>query len=682
MPIEPNESPTSDVPAAVPSLARRQWLAAAALNALLPAWAADPASTSGPVPTDPADTADTADMPTGPGRISMATLFADHTMGRASLSSDGRYLAAVGDAADMPLAFVLDLTTRKAHSVTPNTREADRWRARIDGHARDVHWIGPDLLVLRTTRSVSLVMKPDGTLIRRLDGDFLQRLADAPDGAERLLLSEKEVLHTVNLRSGARATEAIDLPDTLTHTAFDVDGRLRAATTRKSSRWSGDVVWTQWYRPAGGKWEQLAQEKADLPAWTPMRALEDGTLAVWTRGDRDAHAVFRYDTARRALGELMAGHDTDDILGFSDRDSSTFESVVTGGLKPERIWFDTRWARVQKAVDAALPDTVNVLLRTKHARATPEGAKLSGHVLVHSFSDVDPGRWYSLDTATLHMAEVGVAMPDIDPAAMRPTQAYRYAARDGLKVPAYLTRPAGQGPAPTVVLIHGGPWSRDHWGWDPEVQLLAAQGYAVFQPQFRGSTGFGEAFLRAGYRQWGLAMQDDITDGVQDLIRRGIADPARIAIVGTSYGGYAAMWGLVKTPRLYRCGVSFAGISDLATQMSNNWADDSTAASRRMWRELVGDPDTAKASLDAVSPLRNADRIEAPLLLVHGWHDQRVLREQSESMLKALRRHGKAVEWLPLNTGHGLSSRAVQRRYYRDMLAFLAKHLAPADAKA
>jgi dipeptidyl aminopeptidase/acylaminoacyl peptidase len=604
----------------------------------------------------------------------MATLFADRTMSRASLSADGRYLAAMGYAADMPLAFVLDLTTRKARSVTPNTRDADRWRAQIDGYAMDVRWIGPELLILRMTGGLSLAMKPDGTPIRKLDGFFLERLADAPDGSERLLLFEKGRLHTVNLRSGTRVTDSIDLPDKLVSWAFDAQGQLRAATTRDSSRWSGDTEWTQWYRPAdsGGKWVQLEKTKNDEPAWHPMRALEDGTLAVMSRSGRDTFAVFRYDPARRALGELMAGHETDDLIGATELDASTFTSVVSGGLKPEKTWLDPRWARLQKAVDASLQDSINVL----------SGEKPEGHVLVHSFSDVDPGRWYSLDTATLHMAEVGVAMPDVDPAAMRPTQAYRYAARDGLKVPAYLTRPAGKGPAPTVVLIHGGPWARDHWGWDPEVQLLAAQGYAVFQPQFRGSTGFGEAFLRAGYRQWGLAMQDDITDGVEDLIKRGIADPTRIAIVGASYGGYAAMWGLVKTPKLYRCGVSFAGVSDLGSQMAVKWANDSTAESRREWRQLVGDPDTARASLEAVSPVRHADRIEAPLLLVHGWHDQRVLREQSESMLKAMRKHGKSVEWLPLNTTHDWSSRAVQFRYYRELLAFLQKHLAPTGTKA
>jgi dipeptidyl aminopeptidase/acylaminoacyl peptidase len=172
-------------------------------------------------------------------------------------------------------------------------------------------------------------------------------------------------------------------------------------------------------------------------------------------------------------------------------------------------------------------------------------------------------------------------------------------------------------------------------------------------------------------------MQDDITDGVQHLIDRGVADPTRVAIVGASYGGYAAMWGLVKTPRLYRCGVSFAGISDLVEHMDNHWDDDSTAVTRETWRRLIGDKTTARAALEAVSPLHHARRIEAPLLLIHGERDKRVLPAESERMLKAMQRLGKQVEWLPLpESGHGLFYDVDKRRYFGTLLAFLRRHLA------
>lgn len=658
----------------LPSRERRRWCLAATLGFALPglpsiADAADApaeaASAASPPASDAAATATTTPI---------EHLLAAPMLARASLSPDGRHLAAVGDAHGRPIALILDLTTQEARSVTPNMAPANRWREGIDGQVLDMRWISPELLILRMTAAVSMVMRPDGTLLHRLDGSFLEQLPDAEDGAERVLLASENALHVVNLRTGERVKESVDLPDDGVYWAFDAQGRLRAATTKDTSRWTGRTVWTQWHRAAapGSRWQALEKTEDADQVWQPLRVLADGQIAVRARAGRDTLAVFRYDPVKRQFGELMAGHETDDIVGAAGLDAAFFESVVTGGLKRKQYWFDARWARLQSAVDASLPDSLNTL----------SGAKPGGHVLVHSRSDVGPGRWYALDTATMRMAEVGVARPDIDPAKMRPMAAYRYAARDGLRVPAYLTRPATPGPAPTIVLIHGGPWARDDWAWDPEVQLLAAQGYAVFQPQFRGSYGFGQAYLEAGYRQWGLAMQDDITDGVQDLVARGIADPARVAIVGASYGGYAAMWGLVKTPRLYRCGVSFAGISDLADFLTTSWTDDSTAESRRLRRRLVGDPATAKAQLEAVSPIRHVDRIEVPLLLAHGSYDQRVLPDQSEAMVRAMKQRGKSVEWMPLATGHGFpaAGSSVRRNYYKRLLAFLGEHLAPTPA--
>lgn len=658
------------------SPARRRWVSAATLGALLPGLPGLPVVASA---AEAVESAEAAEAPAGaasaaaPHPPKLEDLFAAPTMSRASLSPDGKYLAAIGDARGLPIALIVDVKTQQARSITPNMADADRWRARLDGYAYDMRWLGPDLLILRMTAAVSMLMRPDGKVLRRLEGSFLEQLPDAPDGAQRVLLASEHTLYIVNLRTGERVKQAVDLPDEPDAWAFDAQGNLRAATTKASSRWSGQAVWTQWFRAAapGSPWQALEKIEGDDVdrVWRPLRVLEDGQIAVLARGGRDTLAVFRYDPVKRQLGELMAGHDSDDIIGADGLDAAYFDAVATAGLKRQVFWFDPKWARLQKAVDAALPDSLNGLIG---------GARAEGHVLVHSRSDVDPGRWYALDTATLHMNEVGIARPEIDPAAMRPMTAYRYGARDGLRVPAYLTRPVGQGPAPTVVLIHGGPWARDDWAWDPEVQMLAANGYAVFQPQFRGSHGFGQAYLEAGYRQWGLAMQDDITDGVQDLIARGIADPARIAIVGASYGGYAAMWGLVKTPKLYRCGISFAGISDLADFLTTSWTDDSTAESRHVRRRLVGDPATAKAQLEAVSPIRHVDKIEVPLLLAHGTYDRRVLPDQSQGMARAMTQRGKAVEWLPLATGHGFPSQRSQMRrdYYARVLAFLGQHLA------
>jgi dipeptidyl aminopeptidase/acylaminoacyl peptidase len=323
-------------------------------------------------------------------------------------------------------------------------------------------------------------------------------------------------------------------------------------------------------------------------------------------------------------------------------------------------------------VDQVLPNTFNQV-----------SGQPNGMVLVHAWSDREPSRWYLLDVPGERLKLLAVGRPGLDPAKARPMEALRYAARDGLSIPAYLTRPdSGPGPQPLVVVVHGGPATRDHWGWEDEVQLLAAQGYVVFQPQFRGSTGFGLRFERAGWRQWGQSMQDDITDGVQHLVDQGIADPARICIYGASYGGYAAVWGLAKTPDLYRCGVSFAGVADIGHMMSDQ-SDANANRHAREWRRLmVGSVDADAAQFDAVSPLKHAARIRAPLFIAHGLHDERVPISHAEKLRQALDRAGKPYEWLELSTGHGLHDSWSERQFLEKLLAFLSKHLAqPAAAQ-
>jgi dipeptidyl aminopeptidase/acylaminoacyl peptidase len=404
--------------------------------------------------------------------------------------------------------------------------------------------------------------------------------------------------------------------------------------------------------------------------WFPMQVLPEGnTLAVMSRQGRDNRAVFRYDVDSRRHVEVMAAHVQDDILLVEGLDAQNVDRVVTGGLRAQTFWFEPRWASLQAGIDAALPGRHNVLSGDKN-----------GRVLVASSGDVDPGHWYVLDTKTSKLREIAVAMPRLDSGHLRSMEVMRYAARDGLSIPAYLTRPAGPAsqPAPTVVFIHGGPNVRDRWGWDEEVQMLAKAGYVVFQPQFRGSAGFGQRFEQAGYRQWGRGMQDDITDGVKALIDQKITDPSRVCIYGSSYGGYAAMWGVIKTPELYKCGISYAGISDLADMLSGSIFDDSTVIGREISRDRVGDVENDRAALDEVSPLKHADRVRVPMLIAHGERDRRVMPSQSKTMVRALEEAGKPVEWMSLpNEGHGLVWVQSRVRFYTALLNFLDRHLAP-----
>lgn len=208
--------------------------------------------------------------------------------------------------------------------------------------------------------------------------------------------------------------------------------------------------------------------------------------------------------------------------------------------------------------------------------------------------------------------------------------------------------------------------------------MLANAGYVVFQPQFRGSSGFGRRFEEAGYRQWGRGMQDDISDGVEYLVEKKIADPERVCIFGASYGGYAAMWGAIKTPELYKCGISFAGISDLAEMLTSGFWDDSNVISREVLRYRIGDPDKDREALDEVSPLKHAAKAGVPLLIAHGENDRRVLPSQSEAMVRALKKAGLPVEWLSIEgEGHSLTRTRSLAQYYVAVLNFLDRYLAP-----
>jgi dipeptidyl aminopeptidase/acylaminoacyl peptidase len=240
-----------------------------------------------------------------------------------------------------------------------------------------------------------------------------------------------------------------------------------------------------------------------------------------------------------------------------------------------------------------------------------------------------------------------------------------------------MTLPQGVEPKrlPAIALVHGGPWSRDLIQWDPEVQLLANRGFAVLQINFRGSTGFGTEHLEAGYREWGQKIQDDITDGVRWAIEQGFIDPDRIGIMGASFGGYASLVGLVKTPELFRAGAAYAAVTDIELMISDDkWYDWGVD-----WHEkLVGGGRGDKTRLGESSPLRRATEIRAPVLLGHGVDDQRVHVRQSRRMAEALSDAGKQVEYLEFpNEVHGFLLEANRIRWYERVVTFFEEHLAP-----
>ena len=298
--------------------------------------------------------------------------------------------------------------------------------------------------------------------------------------------------------------------------------------------------------------------------------------------------------------------------------------------------------------------------------------------LVSLSRDVDPAAVYLVDMENRTVELLYRVRPEIDSGQMAEMRPIRYTARDGLEIPGYLTIPNGVEAEnlAVVALIHGGPWARDTWGFRSQVQFLANRGYAVFQPNFRASTGFGQAFLNAGNREWGDAMQDDITDGIQYLIEQGIADPERVCIMGGSYGGYATLAGMVFTPELYACGVNIVGVSNIITLL--NSIPTYWGPIRQMLTLRVGDPDTeeGRAQLERQSPINHVDNIQRPLLIVHGANDPRVRQSEADQIVVAMREAGLPVEYiLAPDEGHGFSQRINRLAMYARVEQFLAQHL-------
>ncbi|MCC7410434.1 MAG: S9 family peptidase [Gammaproteobacteria bacterium] len=378
-------------------------------------------------------------------------------------------------------------------------------------------------------------------------------------------------------------------------------------------------------------------------------------------------ALFRVDpgVADPPL-QLVSASDRYDVGGtliFASGSSLPLGLYLDGG--PERLLaIDPGFATLQQHVDAALPDRVNYIVsRDRDGR----------RAVVYSATPGTPGR-YLLGTAGGAFADFAESFPELAAAALGERALVRYRARDGLSIEAVLTRPVdpGPAPAPAVILPHGGPEHRDGGGFDPWAAFLADRGYVVLQPNFRGSSGYGEAFRAAGYRRWGTAIQDDIADGTRWLIDQGIADPHRICIAGASFGGYSALLGAARAPGLYRCAASIAGIADLAGYLR----DTEGMFDRELTAVRIGSPRGDRALLRDASPRYRAAGIGVPVLLAHGDLDTIVPIAQTAAMARALEAAGREVTFLRLDGGDHTLRRPQHRRQVMDSLAgFLAGNL-------
>lgn len=406
------------------------------------------------------------------------------------------------------------------------------------------------------------------------------------------------------------------------------------------------------------------------PAFLPM-ALAAGSNTLYVISDHagDKRAVYEFDIARRTFGRRLFGREDVDITDVVI-DRAT-RAVLGFGFTVDRRhihYLDERYRAWQALLDRRFPDATNRIISSSRDRRL--------HVVV-SARETRPGDYYLWDVGEDRFTLLGQRYPELPEAALAEMRPVAYEARDGLRIPAYLTLPPGidARPLPTVIYPHGGPSSRIARRFYFIGQFLANRGYAVFQPNFRGSTGFGRAFKQAGHGQWGMAMQDDLVDGIRWLIARGIADPERICIVGGSYGGYAALMAAALTPELIKCAVSLNGVSDLAAWV----ADRAPFADAAELTITLGDKAAAPEALAAISPITYAERFTVPVLLAHGDQDRRVLVSQSRNMAAALAAAGRDHRLVILEgSDHRVTYGPARRLFLRELEAFLDRYLGPA----
>ena len=391
-------------------------------------------------------------------------------------------------------------------------------------------------------------------------------------------------------------------------------------------------------------------------------------LYVSSNRNRDKSAIFTFNLDNAKEDKLIFEHPEVDVYGLI---SSKKRKIITGVSyytdKNNYQFFDD-WRRdLQINLEKKLEG-----LEVRIANLSKDETK----AVVMAFSDKSRGTYYYYDILKDEITKLADLSPWLKEDLMSEMKPVKYKSRDGLIINGYLTIPNGSDGKnlPVVVNPHGGPWARDTWGFNSEIQYLANKGYAVFQMNFRGSTGYGRNFLELSFKQWGKTMQDDITDGVNWLIEEGIADPDRIAIYGASYGGYATLAGLTFTPDLYACGVDYVGVSSLFTFMESMppyWE-----LYREMMYEMVGHPEKDKDLLASASPLLHIDKIKAPLFIAQGANDPRVKKSESDQIVAALKEKNIDVPYMVKdNEGHGFYNEENRFDFYREMGEFLDKYL-------
>jgi dipeptidyl aminopeptidase/acylaminoacyl peptidase len=622
------------------------------------------------------------------------------------ISPNGKYFAATVPRNGKLNLFVMELESRSA-SVLTNFKNYD---------VINVQWVGNDRMLFSLGQSNSptgvgkfdggglFMISRDGKESRKLSStvrdqrdqnqyvyrglDALQTIPDNEDeifAEGNLRNADAEDVYKLNIKTGKSSLITVDRPARTFNWMLDRKQVPRIVLSNIKDTFTTIV---HYRKDADSKWEELTRFDGDKgTAFVPLAFEDDNqTMQVATNQGRNTMAIYRYDPNTKKLGELIAQHPRYDV--GADSSGASVPGVIIGGKerkilgyavaaeKPQIVWVDETYAKLQRTVDAALPTTFNSF------RRTPDGKNL----IITSYSDVQPTVWYLLNEEKRTMEELFANRPWIKPEQLAEMRPFLLKTRDGLEIPSYYFLPRGykQGDKlPTILHIHGGPSVRaDTWGRFSfgvmEAQIFTSRGYAVIVPNFRITPGLGSKNYYAGFGTVGRQMSEDHEDAVKWGIEQGFVDPSKVCISGASYGGYAALMAMAKTPEMFKCAVSGLMVSDFKLQLTSRNGDTSSSeAAVNFWKKLLGSEDLSSPVVRAISPVFLADKIKGPVFVYAGEDDIRTPIEQTRDMIAALTKAGNPPKDVVIKAeeGHGFGKVENNVDLYNRMLKFLAEHL-------
>ena len=620
--------------------------------------------------------------------LPVETFFKDPEFLRTRLSPDGKWLAAIAPREGKYNLKTIRLSDRKLFGCT----------AEEENEVYSFNWISNERLVFQMKDRNNFPngglysVNRDGTKPKVLNMSFRKnrefggRVFKVVDLFDPLIDEGADILVEIrkgggsfreersfygnivrlNTLTGKESRVAYNRGDILSFIA-DRDKAIRIGVTQH-----GLIRAILHRRDAESEWEEVYSGDFRT-AIEPLGFGKNPDILYVAAPNGDKKALFQFDLKAKKLGRMIFAHPTYDVPAGPPIVSDKTGKVLGVRYAAERhqvYWFAKEYQQYQAMIDKALPGMANDIKNWSRSEE---------RILFHSHSERTIGSYYMLDTSDKkkpRMEKLLDLADWVDPAKMSPMKSIQYTARDGLVIHGFLTIPNGSDGKnlPLIVHPHGGPSARDYWSWNADVQFLANRGYAVFQPNFRGSTGYGNKLLTAGYREWGGVMQDDITDGVKHLIKEGIADPKRVGIYGASYGGYATMAGLCFTPELYRCGVNYVGVTDIDLILKEyplpkkiNDAIDAV---------MIADRSNDKDWIKSRSIQNNIDKVRAPVLMAYGMKDWRVPPKHGRILKRALDRNdipNKLI--IKANEGHGFRNENNVFEFYREVDAFLEQHM-------